>query len=438
MGNRAIFAILFILFAVGSFFCYANFFAKNLQTASVLRSFDLTEAGIEKIQEEIPEPLLAPEEENFIDQSQSLSLQDQLDDIQEKLDIIAQQVQELIKEKEAENKAKEPEVELENKSEPELEPEPEPKPEPAPVPAPEVQTSLHINYPQILISEVQISPIAQRFIKLYNPNEEPVSLAEWYIQKKTATGDTWNSCVSSPNFENKTILAASYFIISRGLPNSDILIDDLTITENNTLILKNPNREISSQFTTSSEPAGSEESEPVDTTPPTGTIIINSGAEYTNSRNVTLTISASDDMSTVLEMKIANASSYHDWEPYAILKDWELPATNGVKTVRIKFKDSVGNETETGIPDTIILDTVAPVIVLNGDAVINLNVGDTYLEPGATVTDENIEDNALVIGQDMVDTSVPATFSITYNATDKAENSAVQTIRTVIINSLPE
>ena len=96
-----------------------------------------------------------------------------------------------------------------------------------------------------------------------------------------------------------------------------------------------------------------------DTTPPTGTIIINNGAEYTNNRNVFLTISATDDLSEVVEIKIANSSFYHDWEPYTTSKDWVLPATNGVKTVRIKFKDSAGNETAVGIPDTIILDTTS-------------------------------------------------------------------------------
>jgi hypothetical protein len=99
----------------------------------------------------------------------------------------------------------------------------------------------------------------------------------------------------------------------------------------------------------------------IDNTPPTGTIIINDGAEYTNTRNVVLTLSAVDDLSEVVEMKIANSSSYHDWEPYATTKDWILSASgDGIKTVRVKFKDSAGNETAVGIADTIILDTSTP------------------------------------------------------------------------------
>ena len=173
---------------------------------------------------------------------------------------------------------------------------------------------------------------------------------------------------------------------------------------------------------------------PTDITPPTGTIIINDGALYTNSRDVVLTISATDDLSEVTEMKIANASSYHDWESYAVSKQWVLPSTNGVKTVRIKFKDFVGNETATGIPTTIILDTVAPVITLNGDSTINLDVGGTYQEFSATITD--INPGSLVIGGDAVDTAIPATFYVTYDTFDLAENSATQVIRTVIVNEI--
>ncbi len=101
-----------------------------------------------------------------------------------------------------------------------------------------------ISYPKILISEVQILPIAQRFVELFNPNNEEVSLTGWYIQRKTSGSSSWSSFVSSTNLEGKKIPAKGYLLISRETLGSDILLD-ITLSENNSLALKNPNREVS-------------------------------------------------------------------------------------------------------------------------------------------------------------------------------------------------
>ena len=102
-------------------------------------------------------------------------------------------------------------------------------------------------YPKILISEVQILPIDQRFVELYNPNNYEVSFTGWYIQRKTQTSDSWNSFISSPKFEGKKISANSYFLISRQMENSDIL-SDITLSENNSLVFKNSNGDISDKL----------------------------------------------------------------------------------------------------------------------------------------------------------------------------------------------
>lgn len=295
-------------------------------------------------------PAFVPPERDF-----SEAKQDLLDDIQEKLDIIQQQVNELIAQKlEEEEKDKDKEKTQEDEIK-----ESEKLPD-KPVKKTQVSSdggATPIIYPKILISEIQISPIEQRFVKLYNPNNYEVNLTGWYLQRKTATGSDYSSFATKNDFENKTILASGYFLISRSLPNSDILIDDLTITENNSFALKNPSREISDELVLTNFPILPDNSPVADTTPPTGTVTINNGALYTNSRNVVLTIFATDNMLEVVEMKIANYNSYHDWEPYATSKNWELSVANGTKTVRVKFKDSAGNETAVGVSDTIILDT---------------------------------------------------------------------------------
>ena len=99
-----------------------------------------------------------------------------------------------------------------------------------------------------------------------------------------------------------------------------------------------------------------------DATPPTGEIVINSGAACTNSPSVTLTLSCSDDQGCS-QMQFSNdGSSYSDPEAYATSKAWTLAAdSNGTKTVYVKFKDTAGNWSNSVPPDTIVLNS--PVII---------------------------------------------------------------------------
>ena len=75
-------------------------------------------------------------------------------------------------------------------------------------------------------------------------------------------------------------------------------------------------------------------------------------------------------------------------------------------------------------------DITAPIITLNGEPLINLIVGDTYNELGA-VTDDGSE----VIITGVVDTSIADTYTIRYNATDTAGNSAIEKSRTIIVSN---
>ncbi len=77
-------------------------------------------------------------------------------------------------------------------------------------------------------------------------------------------------------------------------------------------------------------------------------------------------------------------------------------------------------------------DTIAPVITLIGASTINLNVGDTYTEQGATATD-NIDGNitANIVTTGTVNTTVGGTYLVNYNVSDAAGNAATQVTRTV-------
>jgi len=108
----------------------------------------------------------------------------------------------------------------------------------------------------------------------------------------------------------------------------------------------------------------------VDTTPPTGTILINNNATYTTTtillvfHPVTLNLSATDTLSGMgpgAQMKFS--SDNVDWsEPrdYSTTANWLLVASDdGTKKVYVKFKDAAGNWSDK-YSDKIILDTTAP------------------------------------------------------------------------------
>ncbi|MFH1180993.1 MAG: lamin tail domain-containing protein, partial [bacterium] len=110
----------------------------------------------------------------------------------------------------------------------------------APPPPPSSDISAAIL--KILISEVKISPIGERFVELYNPNANEIDLTGWYIQRKTKTSDSWSSFITSTDFEAKIIQPGSYFLVASS-SEADIF-KGLTLTESNFLILKNAEREI--------------------------------------------------------------------------------------------------------------------------------------------------------------------------------------------------
>lgn len=88
----------------------------------------------------------------------------------------------------------------------------------------------------------------------------------------------------------------------------------------------------------------------------TTSVTINSGAEITNSRNVTLTLKDTN----AAYMMVSNLSNFSDasWEAFAASKSWVLTAGDGVKTVYAKYKTSSGNE-YSPVSDTITLQVGA-------------------------------------------------------------------------------
>lgn len=107
-------------------------------------------------------------------------------------------------------------------------------------------------FPKILISEVQVGGVGddkQEFVELYNPNDTDIDLTGWYLQRKTASGQTWSTYAPN-NLFSKKISAKGYFLIARAGYYSwlaDVFVDK-PITNDNSFVLKNPNGEISDKL----------------------------------------------------------------------------------------------------------------------------------------------------------------------------------------------
>ena len=113
--------------------------------------------------------------------------------------------------------------------------------------------------------------------------------------------------------------------------------------------------------------------------------------------------------------------------------------TAGAYVVTYNVSDAAGNAaTEVTRTVNVIPDTTAPVITLIGSSTIDLNVGDAYIEQGATASDNKDGDitASIVIGGDIVDTNIAGAYMVTYNVSDAAGNAATEVTRTV--NVIPD
>ncbi|MBU6388768.1 DUF5011 domain-containing protein [Patescibacteria group bacterium] len=79
--------------------------------------------------------------------------------------------------------------------------------------------------------------------------------------------------------------------------------------------------------------------------------------------------------------------------------------------------------TTTATASTTSSDTTPPVVTLNGAAAMQLTVGDTFTDPGATATD-NVDGNltAKIVETGRVDTAAAGSYTLTYSTTDAAGN----------------
>ena len=101
---------------------------------------------------------------------------------------------------------------------------------------------------------------------------------------------------------------------------------------------------------------------------------INSGASVTTSRNVTLTITATGDPASMKIWGIDGVSteSAASWETFSATKSVTLTTGDGTKTVYIKVRDAVYNESSAS-SDSITLSTAIPTITITGPDVSTIS-----------------------------------------------------------------
>ena len=136
--------------------------------------------------------------------------------------------------------------------------------------------------------------------------------------------------------------------------------------------------------------------------------------------------------------------AFDDIDPYAIAGPKGAFTRSATLTVNddvlsIEFIHNIENPALKGIQICGLsepVDNTPPVITLLGDNPLNVTVGDTYVDPGFTATDDVDGDltGSVMVGGDVVNTSVAGTYVVTYNVMDAANNPAVEVTRTVNVN----
>ncbi|QRM90408.1 DUF5011 domain-containing protein [Lacinutrix sp. WUR7] len=107
------------------------------------------------------------------------------------------------------------------------------------------------------------------------------------------------------------------------------------------------------------------------------------------------------------------------------------PNVVGSYTVTYNVTDANNNDAAEVTRMVNVVDTTIPVISLTGDAILTLEVCDTYNDQGATATDGCLTIGSVIVGGDTVNPNVVGSYTVTYNVTDANNNDAAEVTRMV-------
>ena len=195
-----------------------------------------------------------------------------------------------------------------------------------------------------------------------------------------------------------------------------------------------------------------------DTTAPSGVININSNASYTNSTNISLSLSATDTTGVTAyylsSYNLAPEASASGWTSvtsnasYSGTISYTLSAGDGTKAIYCWYKDEAGNVSET-VSDSITLDSAAPTVTissptsgltLSGSVTVSVTATDS-----SGITGVSFKLDGSILGQE--DTTIPyelswdtttaakGSHSFTATATDEAGNTVTSSAVIVSVNN---
>ncbi len=169
-------------------------------------------------------------------------------------------------------------------------------------------------------------------------------------------------------------------------------------------------------------------------------VVVQGGTPYTTYINgVQQEVNASTiDTSTPTTYVITYSST--DASGAAVTARRSVIVGNPDGTVNIGQQGAGAGGSSTNTGSTTPADTVAPIVTLNGAAAIQLTVGDTFTDPGATASDAvdgDLTSKIAVTGK--VDAATAGMYTLTYTATDAAGNtsSASRVVSVVASPSTP-
>lgn len=159
----------------------------------------------------------------------------------------------------------------------------------------------------------------------------------------------------------------------------------------------------------------------LDTTAPVlSSVIINSGANTTANKNVTLNLTASDIGSGLDKIMVTYDNVFDKGTrqyDYSAIFSWELPAENGVKTIYVRVVDRAGNESASFTTSVTLTDQKTEVSgTMLGENLIWTKEKSPYLVSGTVV----VKKGTTLTIEPGVDVQFAGNYGITVEGTIKA------------------
>tara|TARA_B100000809_G_scaffold19840_2_gene17478 strand:- start:32789 stop:34870 length:2082 start_codon:yes stop_codon:yes gene_type:complete len=108
-----------------------------------------------------------------------------------------------------------------------------------------------------------------------------------------------------------------------------------------------------------------------------------------------------------------------------------------VPTISLVFVLAACTGVDSGDSGGKAADTTAPIITLTGPATVELEEGEAYVDQGASASD-NIDGDIsgnIVVDESAVNVDATGSYTLTYNVSDVADNSATEVTRTVTVTA---